>query len=125
MPIVVTLFLMNKGQREQWQADIQARQRNIVFPDTVQNEARFWRNIISGEQRLTPVQAVGLAVMLFMIAVPLWALIKWMRYSVVAWLVVALCVGAVLFLRWRAVKALSQLRRSKRTTFTSQRNHHN
>ena len=32
-------------EREKWIEDIEARQRNIVFPDTVQNEARFWRNL--------------------------------------------------------------------------------
>jgi hypothetical protein len=33
-----------------------------VFPDTAQNEARFWRNIISGQQRLTAVQIVGIVI---------------------------------------------------------------
>jgi hypothetical protein len=32
-------------ERERWLQDIAARQRNTVFPDTVQNEARFWRNL--------------------------------------------------------------------------------
>ena len=31
--------------RDEWLEDLQNRQRNIVFPDTVQNEARFWRNL--------------------------------------------------------------------------------
>lgn len=30
---------------EQWLRDIDDRQRNVVFPATVQNEARFWRNL--------------------------------------------------------------------------------
>lgn len=47
-----------KKQRE-WLQDIEARQRNIVFPDTANNEARFWRNIMEGRQRLTTVQKVG------------------------------------------------------------------
>jgi hypothetical protein len=34
--------------REQWLQDIEARQRNVVFPDSVQNEARFWRNLGKG-----------------------------------------------------------------------------
>jgi hypothetical protein len=35
-------------QREEWLSDVEARQRNVVFPDTVQNEARFWRNLGKG-----------------------------------------------------------------------------
>lgn len=35
----------SQHKRDQWLQDIQARQRNYVFPDTVQNEARFWRNL--------------------------------------------------------------------------------
>ena len=47
--------------REEWQQDIKTRQRNIVFPDTAQNEASLWRNLITGKQKLTTVQAVGVA----------------------------------------------------------------
>ena len=46
---------------EQWAQDIEARQSNVVFPDTVQNEARFWRNL--GNQPWTPVTKVGLALL--------------------------------------------------------------
>jgi hypothetical protein len=35
-------------KRDQWLQDIEAGQRNVVFPDTVQNEARFWRNLGKG-----------------------------------------------------------------------------
>ena len=34
-----------ESDRDKWLQDIEMRQRNIVFPDTVQNEGRFWRNI--------------------------------------------------------------------------------
>ena len=46
---------------EDWAQDIDARQRNVVFPDTVHNEARFWRNL--GNQSWTPVTKVGLALL--------------------------------------------------------------
>ena len=49
-------------KREMWESDLQARQRNIVFPDTVTNAARFWRNFISGRQRLTAAQAAFIAI---------------------------------------------------------------
>ena len=38
-----------------------ARQRNIVFPDTVQNEARFWRNI--SKRPLNTSSKIGLALL--------------------------------------------------------------
>jgi hypothetical protein len=48
-----------KTQRE-WLQDVEARQRNVVFPDTANNEARFWRNIMEGRQRLTTAQKLGI-----------------------------------------------------------------
>jgi len=50
-----------KHQAEAWERDIPARQRNVVFPDTVQNEARFWRNL--GNQPWTPTTRIGLAIL--------------------------------------------------------------
>jgi hypothetical protein len=53
--------MTSQRQRDEWLQDLQARQRNVVFPDTVQNEARFWRNLGKGpSSRLT---TVGLAVL--------------------------------------------------------------
>jgi uncharacterized membrane protein YgdD (TMEM256/DUF423 family) len=40
---------------------VAARQRNIVFPNTLENEARFWRNIGTGPSQLS--RKVGLAVL--------------------------------------------------------------
>ena len=40
--------------------DIEARQCNIVFPDTAQNEARFWRNI--GNAKWNATTKIGLGV---------------------------------------------------------------
>jgi hypothetical protein len=34
---------------QEWERDVRNRQRNIVFPDTVLNEGRFYRNIASGK----------------------------------------------------------------------------
>src|SRR5690349_20459038 len=43
-----------------WEQDILNRQRNIVFPDTVLNEGRFYRNIFSRDAYFTPGQRIGL-----------------------------------------------------------------
>jgi len=44
---------------EEWELDILNRQRNIVFPDTVLNEGRFFRNMVSGQIPLNSVQKIG------------------------------------------------------------------
>jgi hypothetical protein len=48
-------------KQDQWLQDIDARQRNIVFPDTVENETRFWRNLGKGSSRTST--KAGLAVL--------------------------------------------------------------
>jgi hypothetical protein len=49
--------------KEEWLEDIEQRQRNVVFPDTAGNEARFWRNLVEDKGKLTAIQEVGVAVM--------------------------------------------------------------
>jgi hypothetical protein len=51
----------NQHKRDDWQRDIQARQRNVVFPDTVENEARFWRNLGKGPSKIST--KIGLAIL--------------------------------------------------------------
>ncbi len=60
----------HRTNREEWLRDVDARQRNIVFPDTVQNEARFWRNLYRGKQFLTVPQVIGLLLLLILFAGP-------------------------------------------------------
>ncbi len=50
-------------RQEEWLRDVTDRQRNIVFPDTAANEARFWRNLFNGTRTLTGVQLAGIAVL--------------------------------------------------------------
>jgi hypothetical protein len=54
--------------------DVQARQRNVVFPDTVNNEVRFWRNISEGRRRLTMVQRIGLFILVIAMGVLVFAI---------------------------------------------------
>jgi hypothetical protein len=44
---------MGRHGKDDWLRDMNARQRNIVFPDIVQNDARFWRNA-SGKPLTVP-----------------------------------------------------------------------
>ena len=45
-----------------WERDVLNRQRNIVFPDTVMNEGRYYRNIASGKAVYTLGQKVSLLI---------------------------------------------------------------
>jgi hypothetical protein len=44
----------------EWERDVINRQRNIVFPDTILNEGRFYRNIASGKAVFSRGQKVSL-----------------------------------------------------------------
>jgi len=50
---------MPQKDSERWMEDVRASQRNIVFPDTVQNEASGWRKLITSKRPLTLVQIIG------------------------------------------------------------------
>jgi hypothetical protein len=54
---------MRYERRDRWLGDVRQRQRNVVFPDTAANESRFWRNIISGKEKLSLSQIVGITLM--------------------------------------------------------------
>jgi hypothetical protein len=49
-------------KRDHWLQGIKNRQRNVVFPDTVRNEAEFWRNLIRG--KLNRIQQVAVVIFL-------------------------------------------------------------
>jgi hypothetical protein len=111
---------MNKRSTNEFQRDIEMRQRNIVFPDTLRNEARGWRGLLTSKEPLSVVQVVGMLMML--LGVPLvmvkLALTQFHNTSgngvsrVVAgfggYVIYLLICGALfLLLRWRVRKALA------------------
>jgi hypothetical protein len=49
-----------------------------------------------------------------MASLPLWELLKWMRYSVYAWLVLGVLAAGFLLLRWRTLIALSKIEHHRR-----------
>lgn len=116
-----------RKNRDEWMDDVHARQRNIVFPDTLENEKRFWQNLGSGRTRLTKLHLVGLLVLLFGSALSLCGMI-WqgvhMRlkyeggnlvglFAECGLIVLVLAVG-FLFLRWRALRALRSIELARR-----------
>jgi|ERR1017187_1904225 glucan phosphoethanolaminetransferase (alkaline phosphatase superfamily) len=66
--------MAQKEKRGEWLRDVDARQRNVVFPDTAANEARFWRNLYEGKQPLTTTKIVFLVVFAIIVLVLLIAL---------------------------------------------------
>lgn len=67
-------------KRHEWEQDIVNRQRNIVFPDTMLNEARFYRNLANAKS-LSTTQKIGCALISLVI---LWC---------GSWLVLQTCEG--------------------------------
>lgn len=51
-----------ESEREKWLEDLEQRQRNIVFPDTANNEGRFWKGL-RDSKRYTVIQWIGIVVM--------------------------------------------------------------
>jgi hypothetical protein len=100
------------SKRDKWLQDVESRQRNIVFPDTVQNEARFWRNLGTGPSKLSTKLGLGvLAIFVFASA----AMILVATYQVgVVWLFI---LGMLLFcgtffgaIAWATRKSLGNMK---------------
>jgi hypothetical protein len=53
--------MSERKQRDQWLQDVRDRQNNIVFPQTLANETRLWRNL--GTRSPTALTWVGLAIL--------------------------------------------------------------
>jgi hypothetical protein len=82
---------------QEWFRDIEARQHNVVFPDTAENEGRFWRNLYTGKQKPTVTQSIGIVIMAIMVL----ALVFITRYAVIQWAFALGVLGAfMLLIKW-------------------------
>jgi hypothetical protein len=59
--ITLRLRYERTNQRDQWLQDVRDRQNNIVFPQTLANETRLWRNI--GTRPATSLTWAGLTIL--------------------------------------------------------------
>ena len=92
---------MTHREKEECLRDVDARQRNIVFPDTVTNEARFWRNLYESKGRLTIIQRVGLVVMAFLVAVMVIVVSFVWQIGIFEWIFGGTVLGAfLLIVKW-------------------------
>lgn len=106
--------------------DIDTRQRNVVFPDTVQNEGRFWRNL--GKEPLTPVAKAGFIVFFMwvfgLVAFLLTIILRQDRgimelavIVLVGFLLFGPIMGAIAWGTHRALRNIQQQRHHSRTRF--------
>ena len=49
--------------------DVEARQHNVVFPETLQNEVSAWRRLYIGKRPLSGVQLIGLLVLIVVLVI--------------------------------------------------------
>jgi hypothetical protein len=56
--------LVTKRSPDEFRRDIDMRQRNLVYPDTLRNEARGWPGLMTSKEPLSIVQVVGMLIML-------------------------------------------------------------
>jgi len=113
---------MTKRSPNEFRRDIEMRQRNIVYPDTLRNETRAWRNLISSKEPLSVLQVVGI-LLLYSLVLSVLLLMGYAAFEqfhstsgsvlnrIIAgfgpWVIIVLLCGAVfLLLRWRIQKAL-------------------
>jgi hypothetical protein len=109
----------NRRNRAQWMQDIDNRQRNVVFPDTVQNEARFWRNLGSTPWKTST--KIGVALLAVWVGI-------WITFIAAAALRkgLALFVGALLLiwgpiflgLAWAVRRNLRKIEKQKNSSIT-------
>jgi hypothetical protein len=113
---------MNKQPPHEFQRQIEMRQRNIVYPDTLRNEIRGWRNLIISKEPLSVLQVLAI-LLLYSSTLSLLFIMGYASFEqfhstsgsfvnrIVTgfgpWVVVLAFIGAVfLLLRWRIRKAL-------------------
>ncbi len=74
---------MSRQKRDEWLRDVDRNQRNTVFPDTVRNEGRFWRNLYSSKGKLSLAQWTGVVVLVIFFAGNLVFLLRflWTSYK--------------------------------------------
>jgi len=114
---------MNKRSANEWMRDVELSQRNIVFPDTLRNEMKGWRSLITSKKPLSVLQVVALLVLylsvlstLFLTGYGAFEIFHKTSGTGVSRVVAAfgpfvtiavLCGAVLLLLRWRVRKALA------------------
>jgi hypothetical protein len=108
--------MTGQHKRDQWLQDIEARQRNVVFPDTVENDTRFWRNLGKGPSKTST--KLGLAVLaIFVFGWIATILVTTYKAGVVLWFLLAmllLCAPIFAVIAWATRKSLRDIEKARR-----------
>jgi len=108
--------MTEQRKRDRWMQDIEDRQHNLVFPDTVQNEARFWRNL--GSSPWTTATKVGVAILAVFVGGWLTTLLRiTFQAHVTGWAVFwVLAIWGPIFavLAWATRRSLRKIEEAKR-----------
>ena len=67
---MVSSYKTPDQKRDEWLRELEYRQRNIVFPETVMNSGHFWRSLAYSKYPLSAVQKAGVIILLFMTGIP-------------------------------------------------------
>jgi hypothetical protein len=104
--------------RDSWRRDIENRQRSIVFPDTVRNEARLWRNLVEDRTPWKKSTKVGVAILAVFVGSWLAVLTIATHQQGVTWILalLMLLVWGPIFaiLRWATKRTLKNIEEQKR-----------
>lgn len=108
--------MANRHNRDQWLEEIEARQRNIVFPDTLRNETQGWRNL--AKRPLTTTSKIGLA----LVAMMGWGMLVFVLFAAAgAGVVWPLVIGMILLwgpifgvIAWATHRTLRRIENTRR-----------
>jgi hypothetical protein len=114
----MTAMSSHHHKNDDWLLEAQSSQRNIVFPDTVRNEARFWRNLREWNTT-TKIGLLILGIFVYGLAATLViALVRendWRHLSGLVLGMILLWGPAFALLAWATRRALMSARRRNRT----------
>ena len=101
-----------RQRRPEWMREVELRQRNIVYPDTLRNEVQFWRNLLTEKDPHPALHIVGLLILALVASFFLWIGLNGLLRSVLGVAYLVLVFLAFMFLRGRVRKALFRQRRA-------------
>jgi hypothetical protein len=106
----------NGHKRDQWLQYVETRQRNVVFPETLQNEIEGWRSL--SKRPLTTTSKIGLA----LLAIMGWGMVIIVLFAAAgARMVWPLVIGMILLwgpifgvIAWATRRSLRQIEKTRR-----------
>ncbi len=108
--------MTNHHNQDRWLKDIEERQRNIVFPDTLRNSGRFWQNLGRTPSTTSWIGLLILGVFYFtLLAAFLWVIFQ--SGKVLSFILATLLIGGPIFggIAWATRRTLRNLQSAGRS----------